>query len=129
MQKILLKRYHPLQVGAIAIWIGTFLLLFYVPTLYQEIQTAPLHATVSGIYMGIFPGVVAYLAWSSALSRIPACQASTAIYTMPIVTTIMGYFYLSEVPAFYSLIGGLVALCGAIIVHWRYYPRPQIQAA
>lgn len=125
MQKPLLKHYHPLQVGAIAIWIGTLLLMFYAPTLFHQIQIASFSATMSGIYMGIFPGVVAYLAWSYALSRIPACQASTAIYTMPIVTTIMGYFYLGEMPALYSLIGGLVALFGAIVVHRFYHHAPK----
>ena len=129
VQKLLLKRYQPLQVGAIAIWIGTLLLLFYTPTLYREVQIAPLPASISGIYMGIFPGVIAYSAWSYALSRIPASQASTAIYTMPIVTTVMGYLSLGEVPAIYSLIGGVIALCGAVVVHQHYYSKPQTQTA
>lgn len=129
MQKPLLKRYHPLQVASIAIWLGTLLLVIYVPNLFHEIQKAPLSATLSGIYMGIFPGVIAYLAWSYALSRIPASQASTAIYTMPIVTTIMAYAFLGEIPALYSLIGGIIALCGAIVVQRCYHPKPKIQEA
>ncbi|MCB1827625.1 MAG: DMT family transporter, partial [Coxiellaceae bacterium] len=95
MQKPLLKRYPPLQVGAIAIWIGTILLLFYTKDLYLQIKSASADATIAAIYMGIFPGVTAYMAWSYALSRVPACQASTAIYTMPIVTTFMAYLYLN----------------------------------
>lgn len=125
MQKPLLKRYPPLQVGALAIWLGTLLLMFYSPVLIKQISTAPLNATLSALYMGVFPGVVAYMSWSYALSRVPACQASTAIYTMPIVTTIMGYLYLSEVPAIYSLIGGVVALCGAVIVNRGYRSKAQ----
>jgi drug/metabolite transporter (DMT)-like permease len=119
-QKPLFKRYSALQVCAMGIWMGTLLLLFYLPDALHQIAKAPASATIAAVYMGIFSGVIAYSAWSYALSRIPACQASTAIYAMPIVTTLMAYSYLNEIPAIYSLIGGLIALFGAILVNRRF---------
>lgn len=123
LQKNLFKRYPPLQVAAVSIWLGTAFLLIYTPSLFAEITRASFQSTFSAVYMGVFPGVIGYLAWSYALSRVPASQAATALYTMPVVTTIIGYFYLSETPSSYSLLGGLVTLMGAIQVNHCYFKR------
>jgi len=119
MQKPLLKRYHPIEVVAYSIWFGTLMMMFYLPALSADMHTAPMSATIAAIYMGIFPSVISYGFWSYALSRAPASRASTFLYALPIITTIMGYFYLREVPATLSLAGGIVALLGVMIVNRR----------
>ena len=119
MQKPLFKRYHPIEIVTYSIWLGTAMMAFYLPALSAEMHTAPISSTMACIYMGIFPSVISYALWSYALSRAPASRAATFLYAMPVITTIMGYFYLKEIPATLSLLGGMVALIGAIIVNRR----------
>ncbi len=123
MQKPMFKRYRPIEIVAYSIWFGTLIMMIYLPSLLSEVHTASTSATVAAVYMGIFPAVLSYGLWSYALSRAPASRAATYLYAMPIITTIMGYFYLKEVPASLSLTGGIIALLGAIIVNRRSHKK------
>lgn len=114
--KYLLRKYHAVELTAYGIWGGTLSMLFHAPTLWQEIPTATIDATLSVIYLGIFPGLIGYLSWSYALRHVPASKAASAFYVMPIVTAFLGWICLGEIPPWLALIGGLTALVGAIIV-------------
>ena len=118
MQKPVLKKMHPIEFIALAIWSGTFIMLIFTPTLIREIPRASLYATGAAVYMGIFPGVIAYLAWSIVLKRLPASYAASYMYGLPILATLMGWVLLSEVPLWLSLVGGVIALVGSFVVHW-----------
>lgn len=112
MQKPFLKKYHSIDVTVLIIWGGTLSLIFYFPNLIHDMHTASLNATLAVIYLGIFPAAVAYMAWSYALSQIPASRCATFLYFMPIVATLLGWLCLGEVPAWLSLTGGIIALAG-----------------
>lgn len=118
MQKRLLKRFHPIEMTSYAIWFGLIPLLVFLPSLMREIPKASWHATLSVIYIGIFPGAIAYLAWSFALAKLPAAKAATYLYALPIASTIIAWFWLREQPGWISFLGGLIALFGAIVVHF-----------
>ena len=119
MQKPFLKKYHAVHVTAYIIWGATLSLCIYFPSLFREIQQAPLSATLAVIYLGIFPAAVAYVAWSYALASVTASKVSSFLYFMPIIATLLGWVCLGEVPAFLSLVGGLVALLGVWIANSR----------
>lgn len=116
-KKRFLKKYSSTSVISWVMWGGTVFLLFYAPDLHREIQTAHYQSTLIVIYMGIFPAAVAYSAWTYVLKKIPAAKASTSLYTLPFVSTILGVILLGEHPSIISLIGGGIALLGALIAH------------
>lgn len=116
-QKSLLKKFAPIELTAYAIWGGTIGLLIYLPQLITEIPKASTTATWSAIYLGIFPGALGYVCWSYVLMRIPASRASTFLYLLPMVAIILGWILLDDKPTFWSVIGGLIALLGAVIVN------------
>jgi drug/metabolite transporter (DMT)-like permease len=62
-QKPYLKKYKPIEFTAYSIWGGTFFMLPFLPGLSRSVSRAPLEATLSVAYLGIFPAVVAYVAW------------------------------------------------------------------
>lgn len=112
LQKPFLKKYHAIDVTVFIIWSGTIALSIYLPETLHEVKTAPLSATLAVVYLGIFPGAIAYLAWAYALSAIPASRCVTFLYFMPVIATFLGWLWLGEIPAVLSLIGGLIALFG-----------------
>lgn len=116
-QKPLLRKFHPIQFTAYAIWFGTLALLIYLPSLVHEIVKAPLIATFSAIYLGIFPAAIAYLLWSYIINYLPASKAASYLYIVPPVTTIMGWLLLNEIPRMMAIVGGIIALFGAILVN------------
>jgi drug/metabolite transporter (DMT)-like permease len=117
--KPLLKSCNPIMLTAYCIWFGTLSLLFYAPALYQEIPTAPLSATLATVYLGIVPAVIGYVSWSYVLQYLPASKASSYLYTMPILATLMGWLFIGEIPTWLSLLGGLIALVGAVLTNHR----------
>jgi len=118
LQKPLLKRYSPIEVAAYSIWSGALLLaLVFLPQLLHELPHGTIKANLAIIYLGVFPATMGYILWSYTLTHMPTTQAGNALYLMPLITTLIGWAVIGEVPALVSLMGGLVGLLGAFITH------------
>ncbi len=116
--KSLTLKYDGVELTAFVIWGGTLiLLLLYAHPLWRELHTAHLNATLAAFYLGIFPSVIGYTAWNYGLRVLPASRASHFLYLMPIVSTLLSWLVLGEVPEWLALCGGLIALMGAIIAN------------
>jgi drug/metabolite transporter (DMT)-like permease len=119
MKKRFLKKYSSTTVIAWVIWGGTLFLLTHLSELINELHTATYQSTAVVVYLGIFPGAVAYSAWTYVLKKIPAAKASISLYTLPFASTVLGFLLLGEQPSIMSLSGGGIALLGALVAH-RY---------
>lgn len=117
IQKPLLERYSPMQFISYAIWTGTFFLLFFAPNSFEAVSQAPLGATLAIAFLGIFPGVIAYVAWSYALSKIPAGKAGSYLAVIPVVATIISWLWLGEIPTLATLSGSCVIFLGVVLVN------------
>lgn len=116
-QKPLLKQYGALPVVAYTMWLGTALMLPFSPQLVADIQTASTDSTVAIIYMGIFPGAIAYFGWGYMLSRLPASVAGSLIYLIPVLATLLAWVWLGEVPSITAFVGGALVLVGVLVVN------------
>ena len=65
LQKPLLKKFHPIEIVTYSMWGGTLVLMIYLPTLINQLKIVSSTALMTVVYMGIFPGAIAYLLWSS----------------------------------------------------------------
>lgn len=119
MQKPLLRRYSPIQFITYAIWAGTFFLFFLAPQAAFSVQNASTASTLCVVYMGLFPGVIAYITWSYVLSRIPASQAGSYLALIPVAALLISWIWLKEIPALNSLLGGTVVFLGVTLVNKR----------
>lgn len=115
LQKPLLIRIHPIQFVCLAIWAGTTVLLVYSGVLYHDMQTAPWQATTAVVYMGIFPGCIAYALWSHVLTKISATKCAAALYMLPLITLFLGWILLKETPGILAIAGGITSLIGSYI--------------
>lgn len=127
VSKPALKHYSALEFTSYAIWAGTLPMLFFAPTLAKQMTEAPTSATLAGIYLGIFPGAIAYVLWSVGLSKMPASRVSAFLYLQPVNAAIIAWFWLNEVPALGVVIGGMVSIAGVIIVNvlGKWGPKPE----
>jgi drug/metabolite transporter (DMT)-like permease len=119
VQKPLFARHKALTVSAWNMVIGALLLVPFLPSAIVQSQAASTEALVAAIYLGIVPSLIAYASWNIVLSRLPASRASNFMYCVPPVATLMGFAWLGEAPSALSLIGGVMALGGVILVNVR----------
>lgn len=119
LQKPYLTRYTGLQLTTYTIWAGTFFMLIYVPGLIQQIQTAPSDASLAALYLGIFPTTVGYVLWTTALSRISVTTLTSAINLLPILSVLIAWIWIGEIPTLLAIIGGLVTIVGVILLTLR----------
>jgi drug/metabolite transporter (DMT)-like permease len=116
-QKKLLERYNAFDLITFVIWMGTIPLLFFSPSVLLALQSASAKSTISVVYLGTFPTIVAYAAWAYVLSRMPASVAASALYGVPILAMMLSWLVLGEVPTTTMIIGAVLATSGVIIVN------------
>lgn len=125
LQKPLLRRYSALQLVTYMIWGGTLILLVFLPNTIRDVQKADAESTLAVIYMGIFPGALAYATWFYVLSKLPASIAASFLYLIPVLATGMAWGILGEIPTVLAIIGGILVLGGVILVNtWGRVKAP-----
>jgi len=117
MQKQLLKIYTAVEVTTYSIWFGTLLLLPLGGGVVHSIRSAPLNATLAIVYLGIFPAAIAFTSWAYAISHGPVNRISSFLYLVPVLAIGIAWVWLGEVPRMMSLLGGMIALAGVVIVN------------
>lgn len=123
-----LARYSATEFTSYAIWAGTIPLLVFAPSLFAQMQQAPAAATVSGVYLGVFPGAIAYVLWGYGLSKMPASRVSAFLYLQPVNAALIAWVWLGEIPLPFEIIGGAVAILGVVLVNTLGQHKPDIAA-
>jgi len=125
LQKRFIVRYPPLAFTTYVIWAGTIPLLLFLPGLVSALRDAPLGAVAAVVYLGVFPGGLAYVLWVYGLSRLPASSLASYLYLSPVLAIGIAWLWLGEMPSWLSLGGGLVAVCGVALANARRASPPR----
>ena len=113
MQRAYARSYSPLQITAFSFVVGTVLLSFSLPEAWAELKSAPGSQMAAVIFLGLGPGAAAYLAWAKALSLAGQAGAvANYMFLTPLLSFLMGYLLIAEMPDGGTLLGGLVILGG-----------------
>lgn len=114
-QKPLLARTTPMGFTTLSIFAGTLGLLPFGLHLPEKLALASSGQIASGIYLGLFPTVLGYLAWNWALSRAPASTVSSFLYLQPLLAGVIAWVWLGQTLGALAIAGGVLAVGGVIL--------------
>lgn len=116
-QKPLFARYSAIDLTAYFTWFGTVPMLVFLPGFWHQLVTVPTSATLAGVYIGVFPAAIAYVAWAIALSSGKTAAVTSSLYVNPVLAIFFGWIWLGELPTSISIIGGAIAIVGVVVVN------------
>jgi len=118
-QKPALRQASALQVTTFGVAVGALACLPFAGQLAAQLARAPLAATASVAYLGVFPTALAFTTWAYALARTPAAKLGATTYLVPAITVLMSWAVLGQVPSWLALAGGGLCLGGVAVSRRR----------
>jgi drug/metabolite transporter (DMT)-like permease len=127
-QKPALRHASALQVTTFGCAVGALACLPFTGQLVSQLAAAPLTATLSVAYLGVFPTAVAFTTWAYALARTSASKMGATTYLVPALTVLMAWAILGQVPGWLALAGGTLCLAGVALSRRRPSTPPRSRA-
>lgn len=119
LQKRLLPQVDSLTMTWLGCLVGAVACLPFAPVLLRELAAAPTSATLSVVYLGVFPTAIAFITWGYALTRTTAGRLGAATYAAAPLAVLMSWALLGEVPTLIALTGGALCLTGVLVATLR----------
>jgi drug/metabolite transporter (DMT)-like permease len=126
VHKKFLADYGALDFTCWAFFAGALeLAVVFWPGFIGEVGRASARARWEVVYLGVFPGALAYLMFAYAVRRMKASAVTSFMNFAPVIAMAIAWPYLHEVPTALSIAGGALAIGGVLIVNqWGRVPEP-----
>lgn len=111
LQRKLSQSYQSVPLTAYIYIAAALTLAFLLPRGLEQAMAAPFGAIMAVVYLGVFPGALAYLAWIKALSIAPKTSYVTNyMFLTPFLAMVLEYAVLVQMPDTGVILGGSVIL-------------------
>ncbi|WP_058913872.1 DMT family transporter [Entomohabitans teleogrylli] len=119
LQRGLASRFSPLQITAWSFLFGTLLLSGSLPEALLGIRDAPPLHLLLVVFLGVFPGALAYVTWSRALAIAEqTSQVTNWMFVTPFMALLLEYGVTGQFPGVATFVGGGIIISALVCFFW-----------
>lgn len=111
-QKKYIEKYVFIAFTLYTIMASSPFMLIFIPEIINDIHGATFTSIVSVLYLAIFPTIIPYVLLAYIVKSVGVSDATMSLYLTPIVSLLLSYLLLDELPTTLAIIGGLITLLG-----------------
>ncbi|HDE4302211.1 TPA: DMT family transporter [Staphylococcus aureus] len=111
-QKKYIEKYGFIAFILYTIMASSPFMLIFIPEIINDIHGATFTSIVSVLYLAIFPTIIPYVLLAYIVKSVGVSDATMSLYLTPIVSLLLSYLLLDELPTTLAIIGGLITLLG-----------------
>ncbi|GBV77378.1 DMT family transporter [Staphylococcus aureus] len=111
-QKKYIEKYGFIAFTLYTIMASSPFMLIFIPEIINDIRGATFTSIVSVLYLAIFPTIIPYVLLAYIVKSVGVSDATMSLYLTPIVSLLLSYLLLDELPTTLAIIGGLITLLG-----------------
>ncbi|HCY2857899.1 TPA: DMT family transporter [Staphylococcus aureus] len=111
-QKKYIEKYGFIAFTLYTIMASSPFMLIFIPEIINDIHGATFTSIVSVLYLAIFPTIIPYVLLAYIVKSVGVFDATMSLYLTPIVSLLLSYLLLDELPTTLAIIGGLITLLG-----------------
>ncbi|KEK51648.1 DMT family transporter [Staphylococcus aureus] len=111
-QKKYIEKYGFIAFTLYTIMASSPFMLIFIPEIINDIHGATFTSIVSVLYLAIFPTIIPYVLLAYIVKSVGVSDATMSLYLTPIVSLLLSYLLLDELPTTLAIIGGIIPLLG-----------------
>ncbi|HDF6844767.1 TPA: DMT family transporter [Staphylococcus aureus] len=111
-QKKYIEKYGFIAFTLYTIMASSPFMLIFIPEIINDIHGATFTSIVSVLYLAIFPTIIPYVLLAYIVKSVSVSDATMSLYLTPIVSLLLSYLLLDELPTTLAIIGGIITLLG-----------------
>ncbi|HHB4648551.1 TPA: DMT family transporter [Staphylococcus aureus] len=111
-QKKYIEKYGFIAFTLYTIVASSPFMLIFIPEIINDIHGATFTSIVSVLYLAIFPTIIPYVLLAYIVKSVGVSDATMSLYLTPIVSLLLSYLLLDELPTTLAIIGGIITLLG-----------------
>ncbi|HFQ1503617.1 TPA: DMT family transporter [Staphylococcus aureus] len=111
-QKKYIEKYGFIAFTLYTIMASSPFMIIFIPEIINDIHGATFTSIVSVLYLAIFPTIIPYVLLAYIVKSVGVSDATMSLYLTPIVSLLLSYLLLDELPTTLAIIGGIITLLG-----------------
>ncbi|EMM3960583.1 DMT family transporter [Staphylococcus aureus] len=111
-QKKYIEKYGFIAFTLYTIMASSPFMLIFIPEIINDIHGATFTSIVSVLYLAIFPTIIPYVLLAYIVKSVGVSDATMSLYLTPIVSLLLSYLLLDELPTTLAIISGIITLLG-----------------
>ncbi|CAC8081064.1 Transporter, drug/metabolite exporter family protein [Staphylococcus aureus] len=111
-QKKYIEKYGFIAFTLYTIMASSPFMLIFIPEIINDIHGDTFTSIVSVLYLAIFPTIIPYVLLAYIVKSVGVSDATMSLYLTPIVSLLLSYLLLDELPTTLAIIGGIITLLG-----------------